>query len=322
MLAPQRVYVLASITTLLLLLPLGVIYYNYYGHGDNPLWNITSGVRSSVALPPTPKPQASLQSLFSAVVQPINTSYTDPNGTTYDLPSTLHWTNPLANRILIVDIDTRIPNGKNELFGEEPMNWATHNTTGAGLVSNAIMDHYLYSQIHGYDYKYYHAQPMEGYYNTWIKPHALAALLKDDSHQFVVFLDADATVSHMDVPLEWMFNRWNITSRTSISMAVDPETNDWHFPGWGKVNNTDSRGQLVYNTGFVIAQNLPLTHEMLKAWVECPTETRYEGCAKWKETWSHEQRAFSEYIRYDFNPDGDNIVVSLPVICLSELFLY
>jgi len=71
----------------------------------------------------------------------------------------------------------------------------------------------------------------------------------------------------------------------------------------------DSKGKVTLNTGFVIAQKLPLTLKMMKAWKECPTEKKYKGCGYWKENWSHEQRAFSEYIRYDFNPDGDNIIV-------------
>jgi hypothetical protein len=171
------------------------------------------------------------------------------------------------------------------------------------------MDHYLYAQIHGYDYKYYHAQPIEGYYNTWIKPHALAALLEGHDYQFVVFLDADVTATHMDVPLEWLFNHWNITSRTSIAMPYDPLANVWQKPELGPIANSDSKGNTVLNTGFAIVQDLPLTHEMLQAWRDCPTEKRYKDCGHWKLDWSHEQRAFSEYIRYDFNPQGDNIVV-------------
>ena len=34
----------------------------------------------------------------------------------------------------------------------------------------------------------------------------------------------------------------------------------------------------------------------------------HEGCSQWKYEWSHEQRAFSEYIRYDFNKTPETIV--------------
>jgi hypothetical protein len=47
---------------------------------------------------------------------------------------------------------------------------------------------------------------------------------------------------------------------------------------------------------------------MLDAWKDCPTGVRYPKCTRWAEEWSHEQKAFSEYIRYDFNPNGTNIV--------------
>jgi hypothetical protein len=148
---------------------------------------------------------------------------------------------------------------------------------------------------------------MDGYYDTWIRPHILASLLKD--YDFVITLDADVTATHMEVPFEWLFNRWNITARTSISMPWDviEERPDTHV-----VVSQDSKGVQVFNAGFVIVQNLPMTFELLQAWGDCPSEKRYEGCAHWKENWSHEQRAFSEYIRYDFNPQGDNIVVRIP----------
>lgn len=47
---------------------------------------------------------------------------------------------------------------------------------------------------------------------------------------------------------------------------------------------------------------------MLKVWLDCPNEERWKGCGQWKMEWSHEQRAFNEYVRYEFNPDEDNIV--------------
>lgn len=43
---------------------------------------------------------------------------------------------------------------------------------------------------------------------------------------------------------------------------------------------------------------------------DCTSETRYSGCGRWKQEWSHEQRAFSEYIRHDpeFNVSSEAIV--------------
>ena len=83
--------------------------------------------------------------------------------------------------------------------------------------------------------------------------------------------------------------------------------------------SVDGKGKVVLNTGVVVLQNLPHTHDMMTAWKECTGEQRYPGCGQWRDRWSHEQRAFSEYIRYDFNPQGNNIVVR-PCLSLSLPF--
>lgn len=159
------------------------------------------------------------------------------------------------------------------------------------------------AQIHGYDYKYFNAKKIKGHHDAWIKVNALQQMLRH--YKFVIFVDADAMIMHLEVPMEFLFNRWNISPNTSIAMPIDIREvadDDEHI-------STDSRWKMVLNTGFIIAQNLPHTHDMLQAWAECTTEKRYPGCGRWKKRWSHEQRAFSEYIRYDFNPQGNNIVV-------------
>jgi hypothetical protein len=135
-----------------------------------------------------------------------------------------------------------------------------------------------------------------------VKPHVLLELL--DSYRFVIFIDGDATIRHLEIPFEWLFNRWGITPQTSIAMPLDVR----FVRAGDKHASEDSKGKLVLNTGVVVAQALPHTFDLLKAWKECPDGKRYPGCGAWNETWSHEQRAFSEYIRYDFNPTGNNIV--------------
>lgn len=130
---------------------------------------------------------------------------------------------------------------------------------------------------------------MEGLHSTWVKPHVLNEMLPE--YQFVAFLDGDALVTNLDVPLEWMFNRWGVTEQTSVALPLDVRQ--------GGSTGEDSHGNTEVNTGFVVVQNLPTTFELLEAWRDCTTETRYPGCGRWKEEWSHEQRAFSEYIRYD-----------------------
>jgi hypothetical protein len=155
--------------------------------------------------------------------------------------------------------------------------------------------------IHGYDYKYYQAQSIPDHHDTWILPHALRELIPD--YQFVVTMDADVTIPHMEVPLEWLFNRWAIQPHTSIAMPFDTlEVRD------GKNVSVDSKGALVLNTGFVVVQNSATTRDMLEKWRDCTKESRYAGCGTWAQQWSHEQRAFSEYIRYDYAFTPETVV--------------
>lgn len=121
-------------------------------------------------------------------------------------------------------------------------------------------------------------------------------------YEFVAFLDGDAVVNNLDVPLEWMFNRWGVTNQTHIAVPLDVRQ--------GGATGEDSNGNTEVNKGFLVAQNMPETFELLKAWKDCTNETRYPGCGRWKEEWSHEQRAFSEYIRYDpeFNVYNSSII--------------
>lgn len=258
-----------------------------------------------------------IAALFHPVkVDPSAPSFVDPTGKHYEnkqvswkhpLGSKPKWTEPLGKKVLIVDIDTRKPTGDNQIFNPAKLDWKHLEMKGGGLVSNAIMNHYLYAMIHGYDYKFYQAQQLEGHFATWIRPHIFRELI--DDYQFVIALDADVTLSHLEVPLEWMFNRWGVTEKTSMAMPYDTE--EWRD---GKSVSQDSKGQLVLNGGVimvqnsVMAQNSTQTQELLEAWRDCTTEKRYPGCGQWKQKWSHEQRAFSEYVRYDYNKDPENIV--------------
>lgn len=211
----------------------------------------------------------------------------------------------MGKKVLIVDIDTRVPTAVNQILNADTLDWEHLDlAVGGGLVSNAIINHYMYALIHGYDYKFYQARHMETVHDTWIMPHALRELLPD--YDFVVAMDADVTISHLDVPLEWMFNRWGIKKHTSMALPWDAE--EFHN---GKSVSTDSLGLRVLNTGFVIAQNSNTTLSMLEAWRDCPTATRYPECGRWAYEWSHEQRAFAEFIRYDFNETAETIV-SIP----------
>ncbi|KAL2131180.1 hypothetical protein VTI74DRAFT_5446 [Chaetomium olivicolor] len=276
------------------------------GSLSTPIQALTEGVSSVVQ---EDRPHAhdfgnTIFALYEPIKLPVAAkSYTDQWGNKFDNGGRDYWERAMGSEILVVDIDTRNPNGKNEIFNSDKMNWEAVKASGSGLLTLSHFNHFIYSRIHGYDYKFFNAQKMRGHWNTWIKPHVLLRLLPN--YKFVVFIDADAIIQHLEVPMEFLFNRWNISPNTSIAMPIDTQ----QLSADGKDNiSTDSKGKVVLNSGVVILQNLSHTYDMMQAWTECTTEKMYPGCGQWKHSWSHEQRAFSEYIRYDFNPDGNNIV--------------
>lgn len=212
------------------------------------------------------------------------------------------WKEGLGKKIVILDVDTRVPTGDNQILNaDRKINWATLEAAGVGLISHGITGHYLYAMIHGYDYKYVQAAEMPGFHSTWIRPHLIRDMLPE--YQFVVHMDADAVIAHPEVPLEWMFNRWGVAKNTSFAMPLDAEVSRN-----GKPMSEDSRGVPIFNAGLVITQNNKVTLDMLEAWADCTTEVRYRGCGVWKTKFSHEQRAFSEYIRYDYDTTPQTIV--------------
>jgi hypothetical protein len=83
-------------------------------------------------------------------------------------------------------------------------------------------------------------------------------------------------------------------------MALD---NHW-------AQNEDDYGVLNINAGFIIAQNLERTHEILRAWDSCPSnETMYPGCRKFIQNWPAEQGAFGNFMRRQFNETHDRIEI-------------
>ncbi|KAH6148227.1 hypothetical protein HBI68_192740 [Parastagonospora nodorum] len=250
----------------------------------------------------------SLQALWSSIKVPLTVkTYTDADGNKFNLTQKPIWTKPLGKDILIIDIDTRQPTGYNQILNNRKLNWeklgdGAYMDEDVGLTSSAIFNHYLYSQIHGYDYVFFQAKEVGYQHHTWVKVHAIPELLKD--YKFVVFLDADVTVNHMEVPLEWLFNKWKITPETSLALP-----NDVTREG---CNTCDSKGQVMLSSGFMVAQNIPHTHKIFDEWKACPNETRYPGCGQWAYKWAHEQRALSEFLRYDEELNPNNNILPLP----------
>ncbi|KAJ5104679.1 hypothetical protein NUU61_002026 [Penicillium alfredii] len=113
-------------------------------------------------------------------------------------------------------------------------------------------------------------------------------------------MDGDTVFPYPHLPIEWMMNLWGIQHNTFIAMAREIDA----------PRSYDSHGQLVLNTGFIIAQQSPRTEEMFEAWKDCIHDIRYPGCSNYTDRFSHEQYAFGNWVRYDFNSTDE--VVTIP----------
>jgi hypothetical protein len=192
----------------------------------------------------------------------------------------------MGKDVLVLDLDTR-PLKSTEAFNHGEYDWRKIDH-----VSGGVFNHYTYALIHGYDYKFIHANNFEDRHATWIKPSALANHIKN--YKFIIFLDADATFRFMHLPIEWMLNYWNIEPKHSITMSLDPW--DPKVPE----GNSDRFNRTYGNTGFLAVQNNAAVMPLLKDWHECPDDVKYEECSQWKMPRFHEQSAFGEYVRYEY----------------------
>ncbi|KAH6874451.1 hypothetical protein B0T10DRAFT_533000 [Thelonectria olida] len=202
-------------------------------------------------------------------------------------PASQRWTQPLGKRVVIIDTDTRLDEAEERtMLHRDPLEY-----TGLPGRTGGHLNHYLYALIHGYDYRLIKAPRYRERHGTWVKTAMMKEALK--THDFVVSLDADAVLTHLNLPIEWLMNLWDVTPQTLIAMAEDIE-NDIDF---------DSHGKLILNTGFMIALASERSQDMMDLWEDCPN--RISGCDKWKKQWAHEQSAFSGYIRYVFNETNE-----------------
>jgi hypothetical protein len=92
----------------------------------------------------------SFRRLYGSILHPISSrAYTDADDKLFEIKEDADapwWTKPLGKEVLIVDIDTRMPNGTNELWNEAPLNWETmmDNKGDGGMISASFMNHFLY----------------------------------------------------------------------------------------------------------------------------------------------------------------------------------
>ncbi|EMT62545.1 hypothetical protein NOF04DRAFT_17647 [Fusarium oxysporum II5] len=227
--------------------------------------------------------------LWKPLVHPITERvFVTDKGERFEVPiDQVRWKKPLGKRVVIVDTDTRL-DGKTEntMLNECPLDFTTlPGRTGGHL------NHYIYAMIHGYDYRLVRAADYPDRHGTWVKPAITKEALK--THDFVISLDSDAVFTHLDLPLEWLMNLWDYRPETLVAMAYDL---DWE-------QDYDPQGNLILNTGFVIAQASQRTQDMFQRWEDCPRSI--PGCDHWNFKWAHEQSAFSYYIRYEFNRTHD-----------------
>ncbi|KAL7941448.1 hypothetical protein V8C42DRAFT_335167 [Trichoderma barbatum] len=221
-------------------------------------------------------------------------SFVANNGEQYKIPSGAHrWTQPLGKKLIILDVDSRPNTNTGEILNSEKPDRTKITGRTAGF-----MNHYLYSLIHGYDYRLVRAPNYNDRHGTWVKVPMIREALK--THDTVVFLDADAEFVHPQLPLEWLMSLWNIKPQTLVAMAEDPDAK------W----NQDDKGRVLWNTGFVIARRSNRTQEMFDTWENCPTSKRYPGCDRWLNEWAHEQAAFGYHLRYDYNGTDELRVLS------------
>lgn len=204
--------------------------------------------------------------------------------------TTSHWNEPSGEELCIIDLDNRPFNETGQIFANETMSW--ENATEVHGLSVGILNHWLYARIHGYKYYYVHVDQFEDRRTNWKKTVVIPEILK--KHKTCVYLDSDAIFSHLDLPFEWLMNHWNIDPQKDVlSLAVDPEADF----------NRDERNNLYLNTGFIIAQNTSLAHQILQDWRECPDDGgKYPDCPRFRNPpiFLSDQGAFGTYIRYDY----------------------
>ncbi|CAG2007929.1 unnamed protein product [Fusarium graminearum] len=234
--------------------------------------------------------QLLLAELWKPLIHPIDDRiFVTDKGERFEVPtSQMRWKKTLGKKVILIDTDTRLnTTEENTILDKRPLHFPTlHGRTGGHL------NHYLYAMIHGYDYRLVRAADYPDRHGTWVKPAIAKEALK--THDFVISLDSDAVFTHLNLPIEWLMNLWDIRpEETLVAMAYDLDI---------KIDY-DTRGNLVLNTGFVISQASQRTQEMYERWEDCPRSI--PGCEHWNFKWAHEQSAFSHYIRYEFNRTHD-----------------
>ncbi|CAI6090707.1 hypothetical protein V2G26_012525 [Clonostachys chloroleuca] len=238
---------------------------------------------------------AELQAKYKPTLHRIdNSTFVTREGYKYTVNDTNHYfTEPLGKRLLILDADSRLETEPGHMLAPPPL---THEDIKRGTAG--MMNHFLYAMIHGYDYRLVKSPKDPSRHGTWSKVPLIREALK--THDFVVFLDSDANFQYYNLPYEWLMNLWGVNGDTLAAMPEDPNS---------KVNQ-DSNGWVLWNTGFVTAQQSERTQDMFDRWDNCPSGERYKECKHWAFDWAHEQAAFGAFVRYEYEVGKDLIAIS------------
>ncbi|KAF2663368.1 hypothetical protein BT63DRAFT_484434 [Microthyrium microscopicum] len=236
-----------------------------------------------------------IRDVYSPHVLPVNEPFfRDYDGNQYSISENPTWQDSIGHRLCIIDFDTKPLDYPNEAFS-----WTRLDYSAMGGMSPGIFNHYLYAMIHGYTYHYIRTSPLEGRAESWGRVAGMASSLF--SCDVIVALDPDYVFQYLDVPYEWLMNRWNITKDTAVAMPLGS-------PKQGtskKIYNKDSQGRLAGNTDFVTVRRIEQVFGLLEAWQKCPDEKDYPGCKRFANQEPNEKGAFAEYIRYGY---ADTIV--------------
>ncbi|KAF7556432.1 hypothetical protein G7Z17_g1406 [Cylindrodendrum hubeiense] len=288
----QRKCAISAVGTLLFF---GMVFYTqrFYLASEKPMPQRVYNEAMQPGNVPRDLPEL-VQQLWKPTLHPMNdTHFVSDEGYRYDIPKDAHrWSKPLGKKLLILDVDTRMNDGPGDLMNQNPLDHK--NMTGR---TGGWLDHQLYAMIHGYDYRLVRAPNYEGRHGTWVKVPMIKEALK--THEIVVFLDADAVFMYKHMPFEWLMSMWNFTPDTLVAMAEDPNSK----------RNRDHNGWVMWNTGFIVAQQSNRTQELFDVWDRCPTNEKYETCGHWDKDWAHEQAAFSNHVRYDYNATDELRVI-------------
>jgi hypothetical protein len=83
----------------------------------------------------------SIVGLYHSIVHPLDAEeYTDANGRVFNNSQHQHWQGSLKKDLAIIDIDTRKPDGENELWNEKKLNWESLGS----VMTASQMNHFLY----------------------------------------------------------------------------------------------------------------------------------------------------------------------------------